>query len=85
MDFGDAVRAMKEGQRVRRAGWDGHVYLEDWLEGTLTFGPSEANARLQRRLEPALCMYTAQGKHQPGWVPSQADMLAKDWQIVSGG
>ena len=25
---------------------------------------------------------TAQGKYQPGWLASQADMLATDWSVV---
>jgi len=79
MTFGEAIEALKRGLEVRRAGWNGkgmHLYLEDWLEGAMTFGPSK------RRLEPVICMFTAQGKHQPGWLASQADMLADDWQIV---
>ncbi len=27
-------------------------------------------------------MFTAQGNMQPGWLASQADMLANDWTIV---
>ena len=27
-------------------------------------------------------MWTADGEWQPGWVPSQADMLANDWREV---
>lgn len=30
MDFGDAIRAMKQGYCVQRSGWDGsHIYIED--------------------------------------------------------
>jgi len=35
-----------------------------------------------RSYEPAICMFTAQQKHQPGWLASQADMLAEDWQLL---
>jgi hypothetical protein len=27
-------------------------------------------------------MFTAQGSMQPGWGPSQPDMLANDWETV---
>lgn len=80
MNFGDAIEAMKKGRLVRRAGWNGkgmHLYLEDWLEGALTFGPDK------RRLEPCIIMFTAQGKHQPGWLASQADMLSEDWETIA--
>jgi hypothetical protein len=80
MNFGQAIEAMKNGSRVQRAGWNGkgmHIYLEDWLEGAMTFDPDD------RRYEPVIVMFTAQQKHQPGWLASQADMLADDWETVT--
>lgn len=71
MNFGQAIEALKTGSRVSRAGWNGkgmHVYLETLLERTDGLP-----------LEPYLVMFTAAGKHQPGWLASQADMLAEDW------
>ena len=79
MNFGQAIEALKAGKSVRRKGWNGkgmHIYLEDWVEGTLTFGADE------RHYKPVIVMYTAQGEHQPGWLASQADMLADDWELV---
>lgn len=32
--------------------------------------------------EPCVVMYTAQGKHQPGWLASQADILSEDWITI---
>lgn len=80
MNFGNAIQWLKEGKRVQRSGWNGkgmHLYLEDWLEGMMTFGGDN------RKYEPVIIMYTAQGKHQPGWLASQADMLADDWSVVT--
>lgn len=81
--FGSAIEALKAGKRVSRAGWNGkgmHLYLEDWLEGTLRFatgiGPRD------RKYEPCIVMFTATGTHQPGWLASQADILANDWGVV---
>lgn len=31
---------------------------------------------------PCIAMYTADGKLQPGWLASQMDMLATDWEIL---
>ena len=31
---------------------------------------------------PFITMHTAQGDEQPGWLASQADMLAHDWETV---
>lgn len=33
--------------------------------------------------QPYLAMFTAQKKWQPGWLASQADILAEDWCIVT--
>ena len=35
-----------------------------------------------RNPTPVIVMFTAQGKHQPGWLASQADMLSDDWERV---
>ena len=70
LNFGQALELVKAGKRVRRAGWNGkdmHVYLaEPYRDG----------------LMPCLVMHTAQGMEQPGWLASQADMLATDWRLV---
>lgn len=77
MTFGEAIVWLKTGSCVSRAGWNGkgmHIYLEDWLEGR--FKPQG------QKYEPCIAMYTAQGTRQPGWLASQADMLAEDWAVV---
>lgn len=68
MNFGEAIEALKDGDRVQREGWNGknmYLYL-DRMPG----------------FDPYIVMYTAQGTHQPGWLASQADMLAEDWILV---
>lgn len=82
MDFGEAIRALKQGRGVCREGWNGrnmHLYLEDMLSHTVGAGAHKGHVR---KYEPTIVMFTAQGLHQPGWLASQADMLAEDWQIV---
>lgn len=69
MNFGEVIEIMKKGGSVQREGWNGkgmYIYLGDFA----FYG-----------LEPTFVMRTALGKFQPGWVPSQADMLATDWSI----
>ncbi len=80
MDFGDAVRALKAGERVARAGWNGKGM---WLALI-----SPGNAMYTRMgvgsfdMQPCIGMKTADNNMQPGWLASQADMLAEDWAIV---
>lgn len=33
--------------------------------------------------QDSLTMYCADGTMQPGWLASQRDMLAEDWEIVN--
>ncbi len=80
MNFGQAIEAMKEGREVYRTGWNGknmHIYLEDHF----TLGIPHPHGKIKRTYDPVFCMVTAQGTHQPGWLASQADMLAEDWVL----
>ena len=84
MDFGWAIQQLKAGHMVRRTGWNGknmHLYLEEHL--SFSVKPTKTTRGIDRKYEPVICMFTAQGKHQPGWLASQADMLAEDWEKVT--
>lgn len=83
MNFGEAIQALKNNKMVRREGWNGknmHIYLEDMFSFPIKGG---VYAGEKRNYEPVVCLYTSRGTHQPGWVCSQADMLAEDWEIVN--
>lgn len=83
MNFGEAIELLKKGKLVARKGWNGknmHIYLEDSYVYKIPAGAFEG---LSRKYDPAIIMYTAQGTHQPGWLASQADMLAEDWEQVT--
>lgn len=82
LDFGSALRKLKAGYCVSRAGWNGkgmHLYLENHLGLVVQAGIYKGH---KREYAPVICMFTAQGIHQPGWLASQADMLAEDWCVV---
>lgn len=86
LDFGEALRALKDGRWVRRKGWNGrgmHLYLEDGLYRSM---PRASGRKVVYsdggKYDPCIVMFTALGTHQPGWTASQADMLAADWEIV---
>ena len=84
MSFGDALEALKNGERVARKGWNGKdmyvflAYEPDFVTD------ADISAFDQRDVEVGnmLVMKTAQDTFQPGWLASQADMLAEDWHIV---
>lgn len=82
MNFGEAIEAAKSGKLVRRVGWNGkgmHVYLEDALSVRVRGGALKGEIR---KYDPFLVMFTAKGTHQAGWLASQADMLAEDWEVT---
>lgn len=82
LTFGDAIEEIKSGGLVQRAGWNGkgmHIYLEEHFHVLVGKGGGLEHTR---KYEPVIIMFTAQGKHQPGWLASQADILATDWQTV---
>ncbi len=81
INFGAAIEALKQGKLVRREGWNGkgmHIFLEDRFTALINMG----GRKLAKKYEPVICMWTAQQTTQPGWLASQADILAEDWQIV---
>jgi len=75
MDFGEAIREMKGGRKVSRKGWNGKGM---WVCLIL---PGNAMAH-GLPMQPCFGMATAVSEMQPGWLASQADMLAEDWDLV---
>lgn len=89
MDFSDALKLIKQGHRLRRAGWNG--------KGMFVFLVPGSVFRVNR--EPLLSilgegtevqhhghvdMRTATGEIVP-WSCSQTDLLATDWESVPLG
>lgn len=82
MNFGQALELLKDGKCVARTGWNGknmHIYLEDAYSLPIRVGIYKGT---KRDYDACIYMFTAQGRHQPGWLASQADMLAEDWVEV---
>jgi hypothetical protein len=91
LTFGDAIAALKDGKRVARKGWNGKgMYL--WLlpaamvKAELCREPhlkkvAEANGGEIEALG-SIRMMTADKKVLTGWLASQSDMLAEDWEIL---
>lgn len=96
MTFGDAIEALKNQKRVARSGWNGKgMWLV--LMPALALPPfntqgteRKVNDRTAKWIgedqpldcQPYIAMFNAQKQWQPGWLASQADMLADDWAIV---
>lgn len=83
MDFGKAIEAVKAGKRVSRAGWNGKgQYIE--LATCVSYKNAAGeiiNVNHQALSNNAIAFAGTSGV-QLGWLASQADMLAEDWQIL---
>lgn len=93
LTFGLAIEALKLGKKVARAGWNGKGM---WIAYTpaSSFAPQFAkpgHAARHRAVESPgeainlaahIDMLAADGTMVIGWLASQTDMLAEDWQVV---
>ena len=86
MDFSAALIAIKSGQKVARAGWNGKGMFLFLVPGStftvnrpplLGIYPEGAQVNYHAHID----MKTAQGYVVP-WLASQADLLAEDWEIA---
>lgn len=78
MNFGDAIEALKAGDRVTRAGWNGR-YLMLLRPGSAEYDDSVKYGRPSEIPQPYISLYSRLGN----WIPytaSQSDMLAEDWE-----
>lgn len=83
MSFGQAIEAMKTGKKVRRLGWNGknqHIELASAISYVNPDG-TVVNAEHDAIGNKAIAFCGTSGV-QMGWLASQADMLANDWEIV---
>lgn len=93
MDFGEALGELKAGGRVARSGWNGKGM---WLAltpgsvvpaGAVKPGHALSHIALEMprdgyEIGAHIDMRAADGTLVVGWLASQTDMLAEDWQKV---
>jgi hypothetical protein len=79
MNFGEVLEALKAGQRAVREGWNGKGMWVVLIHPGNAIHKSSAGAF---DMQPCLGLKTAREAMQPGWLPSQADLLAEDWSVV---
>lgn len=87
MNFGQAIEALKQGKRVQLTDWVGKAKY-------LILVPGETNASINPAsayglmnidridVKPRIDMRTGSNSIQPGWIPTQEEMLAEDWVLV---
>ena len=92
-DFGEAIAAMKHGEKVCRSGWNGKGMWISISRGSAEPLPAEdfwnPNAK-QAAVDnggsmvvlPLIIMKTAANEILMGWLASQTDILAEDWMVA---
>jgi hypothetical protein len=92
LNFGQALEALKRGNRIAREGWNGKGMRLSLTNGNpslpSTMFWNENNQKFAfenggfAEVLPVITMKTADNKILMGWLASQTDMLAEDWLIV---
>lgn len=85
MNFGEALKAVKDGKSIARENWNGKdqfVYLikAQELSTGLHYGFGEYYG--EPCFVDVLAIKTSKGNIQVGWLATQTDMLANDWYVV---
>ena len=95
MNFGMAIEALKKGKKVTRKGWNGKgmflwlkpagVIKAEWCKDPELKALVDENGGEIAALG-TICMYTHDSTGRKailtGWLASQSDILAEDWEIL---
>ncbi len=83
MDFGEAIKLLKQGKKMQRSGWNGK---SQYIELATNISYINATGELVNVDHEAIgnnaIAFVGTSGVQLGWLASQADMLAEDWKIV---
>lgn len=89
MSFSDALFCLKQGKAVARKGWNGKkmfltLQSESEVDGSFMRNENAKNFYGDGKVKicPHIDMKAADGSYVVGWLASQTDMLAEDWEIV---
>lgn len=92
MKFGQALIELSDGKKVARKGWNGKgmfLVLTQGSEvpvGTIRHDPTREYFKklgsTTVKINPHIDMKAADNSLVIGWLASQTDMLAEDWEVV---
>jgi hypothetical protein len=82
MDFGGALKALKDDMKATREGWDApgrYVFVQDTHFTGSKHTPYDPDATV---FHPFLMVHHPNGSYE-AWSPSGVDLLADDWLVAS--
>ena len=78
ISFEKAMEAAKANAKVARKDWNRDPASNGGGTISVSFVPG-----MGIKSKPYYALTTSSGKFVPGWVPTQNDMLAEDWFVVT--
>ena len=83
MNFGEALEAIKSGKKAKRKGWNGkEQYIELAQNISYQNMDGEIVNSIHENIGNKAIAFVGTPGVQMGWLASQADMLADDWEVV---
>ena len=83
MNFGLALEELKKGNKVKRSGWNGKdQYIELAERVSYINSKGELINKGHLNIGNKVIAFIGTSGVQLGWLASQADMLAEDWQVI---
>ena len=83
MNFGLALEELKKGNRVKRKGWNGKgQYIELAERISYINAKGEMINSGHTDIGNKVVAFVGTSGVQLGWLASQADMLAEDWEVL---
>ena len=81
MTFGEAINMAKSGWKIHRKGWNGKDQYVELAANISYMNPKGEIVNVEHKAigNKALAFVGTSGV-QLGWLASQADMLAEDWE-----
>jgi hypothetical protein len=96
MKFSEILSRLDEGKMASRAAWGLMQFIYKTVGNTVTKDfipkfaslPQDVKDFLVKRdkdvvFHSSYTLYNMNGEMEPGWLPSQADLQADDWDIIS--
>ncbi len=88
VDFGEAIKALKQGKKVARKGWNGKNMFVYYVPANKYPASRNMKETMKGVFEDDLVPYTAyiamktaQDNVTP-WLASQTDVLSEDWVVL---
>lgn len=87
MKIGEALKQLETGATMSRRGWNGknqyvtlaHMDSCTLADGTIIIDPTHLN------IGSKFLLFVGTSGYQCGWLASQADLLADDWEVNNLG